>query len=177
MRWLLLAFTIALVAAACSSGTSSSSPASTTGQATRVSAPPDTAVVPGGCGATRVYKGDEPSWLDTAGAHNNPTGLPYVMAVDQTAAGFIFGYPLRAGHPINPSNKILWVVGFPRNGSPLEITGQQSGANAPSVHESEPADSWPGEIYPSIVDVPQSGCWRFDLSWAAHHDVVYLQYQ
>jgi hypothetical protein len=103
--------------------------------------------------------------------------LPYVTAVDQTAAGFIFGYPLRAGHPINPSNKILWVVGFPRNGSPLEITGQLSGANAPSVHESEPANSGPGEIYPSIVDVPQPGCWRFDLSWAAHHDVVYLQYQ
>jgi hypothetical protein len=99
------------------------------------------------------------------------------MAVDQTAAGFIFGYPLRAGHPTNPSNKILWVVGFPRNGLPLEITGQLSGADAPSLHESETAHSGPGEIYPSIVDVPQSGCWRFDLSWAGHHDVVYLQYQ
>jgi len=48
--------------------------------------------------------------MDEAGA---PADLPYVLAVPQTAAGFIFGYPLRAGHPVNPSNKILWVVDFP----------------------------------------------------------------
>ena len=112
--------------------------------------------------------------MDEAGA---PADLPYVLAVPQTAAGFIFGYPLRAGHPVNPSNKILWVVDSPRSGSLLQITGQLSDANEPSVHESVPANSGPGEIYPSIVDVPQPGCWRFDLSWSSQHAAVYLVYQ
>lgn len=177
MRRLLVFSSFVLVAAGCSSGGSQPSRALPSGQATSVSRPPDAAIVPGGCGATPIYKGYEPVWLDKAGALNNPRGLPYVLAVEETAAGFIFGYPLRAGHPTNPSNKILWVVGLPRNGSSLEITGQLSGADVSSVHESEPANSGPGEIYPSIVDVPQSGCWRFDLSWAGHRAALYLQYQ
>jgi hypothetical protein len=112
--------------------------------------------------------------MDKAGA---PADLPYVVAVPQTAAGFIFGYPLRAGHPVNPSNKILWVVDFPRSGSLLQITGQLSDANEPSVNESVPPASGPGAIYPSIVDVPKPGCWRFDLSWSSQHAAVYLAYQ
>src|SRR5438132_4574361 len=94
-----------------------------------------------------------------------------------TAAGFIFGYPLRTGHPTDRANKVLWVVRFPRNGSPLNISGQLSGANAPAVHVTQLADSGPGEIYPSIVDVPQPGCWRFDLTWSTHQATVYLEYQ
>src|SRR5438132_996081 len=112
-----------------------------------------------------------------ASDHNNPGFLPYVISMDQTAAGFIFGYPLRAGHPTDRANKVLWVVRFPRNGSPLNISGQLSGANAPAVHVTQLADSGPGEIYPSIVDVPQPGCWRFDLTWSTHQATVYLEYQ
>jgi hypothetical protein len=141
------------------------------------SPPSGASVVPGGCGATSVYQGVQPAWLVEAGAHNNPSGVPYALAVPQDAAGFIFGYPLRAGYPANPANKILWVVRFPRNESPLAVTGQLSGAFEPSVHESFSADSGPGEIYPSIVNVPQPGCWRFDLAWSGHHAAVYLEYR
>lgn len=176
MSRLVLVSAVLLFSLACSSESAASSHASPTGQAAETP-PPEASIVPGGCGATHVYKGHEPKWLEEAGAHNNPNGLPYVLDVRQTAAGFIFGYPLRAGHPANPANKILWVVRFPRSGSPLEITGQLSGASGPSVHESAPADSAPGEIYPSIVDVPQPGCWRFDLSWSGHQAAVYLKYQ
>jgi hypothetical protein len=163
-------------AVGCSSESAASSHASPTTQVTE-SMPPDASIVPGGCGATHVYKGHEPAWLDEAGAHNNPHGLPYVLAPQQTAAGFIFGYPLRAGHPVNPTNKVLWVVRSPRNGSSLDITGQLSGSSGPGVHVTQPADSGPGEIYPSIVDVPQAGCWRFDLRWSGHQAAVYLEYR
>ena len=115
--------------------------------------------------------------MDAAGAHNNPQGLPYVLSVQQTAAGFLFGYPLRAGHPTDRANKVLWVVRLPRDGSPLDITGQLSGASEPSVHVTQSAGSGPGEIYPSIVDVPQPGCWRFDLAWSGHQATVFLTYQ
>ncbi|HYT11585.1 MAG TPA: hypothetical protein VEL12_02260 [Candidatus Nitrosopolaris sp.] len=176
MSRLILISLVFVIAIGCSSETASSSHPSPSAQVAE-SLPPDASIVPGGCGATHVYKGHEPDWLDAAGAHNNPQGLPYVLSVQQTAAGFLFGYPLRAGHPTDRANKVLWVVRFPRDGSPLDITGQLSGASEPSVHVTQSAGSGPGEIYPSIVDVPQPGCWRFDLAWSGHQATVFLTYQ
>jgi hypothetical protein len=102
--------------------------------------------------------------------------LPHVIATPADAAGFIFGYPLRAGHPDNPTNKILWVVRIPRDASDLTITAHPAGAAAPSVIVVQPANSSPGEIYPSIVDVPVAGCWHLDLRWAGHDAGVDLSY-
>ena len=164
---------LAMLLAACSAAPASPSP---TGSP-HANVPAGATVVAGGCGSTTIVKGKVPAWLDEAGAHNNPDSLPYVLATPQQAAGFIFGYPLRSGHPENPSNKILWVVGWPRNGSSLEITGHPLGAAAPIVTVDRAADSSPGEIYPSIVDVPQPGCWHFDLAWAGHKASVELLYQ
>jgi len=120
--------------------------------------------VPGGCGATQVYKGGEPDWLTTAGDNNNPKGLPYFITSPATAAGFLFAYPLRAGN------------GLPRDGNQLRVLGHPLTANSPTIDQTFPANSSPGEIYPSIVDVPIAGCWHFDLSWgknAASVDLVY----
>jgi hypothetical protein len=134
-------------------------------------------MVPGGCGSSQAYQGGVPAWLDTAGAHNNPDFLPYVITDPPIAAAFLFANPLRAGHPDNPANKILWVVGQPRNGTDLQIAAHPVGATAPTIHASQPANSSPGDIYPSIVDVPQPGCWHFDLSWAGHAAAVELPYR
>ncbi len=163
-------------------GCSTSSPTST-----RLAAPSPVAspqpsaqaaqVVPGGCGATPVLNGGIPTWLDEAGAHNNPGGLPYVLASPAHAAGFLFGYPLSASRRQGPSNKILWVVGLPRNGSSLEISGHPLNALSPSVHVTQAANSSPGEIYPTIVDVPKVGCWHFDLVWSGNTTSVDLMYQ
>jgi hypothetical protein len=117
-----------------------------------------------------------PSWLDDAGAHNNPDGVPYVVGVPPHAAGFIFGYPLRAGHPQDPTNKILWVVDA-RNGSSLEIRGHPLGAATPSIVMTDDPNSSPGEIYPSIVDVPKAGCWHLELFWSGNKASVDLVYK
>jgi hypothetical protein len=177
MRGLVLVSAVALLASACSSGPTSAFHASPSGEAASVSPQPKETIVSSGCGATSVVRGGVPAWVDVAGAHNNPDGLPYVLAIPSGAAGFIFGYPLRAGHPQSPTNKILWVVGLPRNGSPLEVSGHPLNATTPSIHETQPADSGPGEIYPSVIDVPKPGCWHFDLSWAGNHATVELEYQ
>jgi hypothetical protein len=66
---------------------------------------------------------------------------------------------------------------LPRNGSSLEISGHPAKATKPTVDVVRPADSGPGEIYPSTVDVPQPGCWHFDLVWAGHHAAVELVYK
>jgi hypothetical protein len=123
-----------------------------------------------------MLDGGTPAWLDEAGAHNNPTGLRYVLAAPINAAGFIFGYPLSATRRQGPSNKILWVVGVPRHGSSLEINGHLLNSLTPTVHVTQPANSSPGEIYPTIVDVPKPGCWHFDLVWSGHTSSVDLEY-
>jgi len=127
------------------------------------------------CGSTTVVQGSIPKWLDDAGGHNNPIGLPYVVAHPELAAGFLFVQLLRVGHPENPANKILWVVRTPRTG-PLTIDGHPLGAASPTVHEILPANSGPGEIYPSFIDAPTVGCWQFDLQWANSHAQVELNY-
>ena len=129
-----------------------------------------------GCGSTAVLRGGIPDWLETAGGHNNPTFLRYVIGHPALVAGFLFSDPLRAGHPENPSNKVLWVVRMPRDGSLLTIDGHPLGATSPTVHETRPADSGPGEIYPDGVDVPSAGCWQFDLRWAHSQAQVELNY-
>ena len=47
---------------------------------------------------------------------------------------------------------------------------------APAVELREPANSGPGEIYPSFVDVPLPGCWTFTLRWHGHTDTIDLPY-
>jgi hypothetical protein len=128
--------------------------------------------VGGGCGATPLRRGAAPSWAATA----NPPRIPYALGAHREAAGFLFGHPLRAGKQVNPANKILWIVASPRGGKPLRLTGHPLGAASPVVSSSWPANSSPGEIYPSIINVPAPGCWRFTLSWNGHSDTVDLRY-
>jgi hypothetical protein len=149
-------------------------------------APSPAAVVPtsqsaqpaaGGCGGTQAQRGPVPAWVDAAAGHNVPNGLPYVTASPDVAAGFLFGYPLRAGHPQDRSNKVLWVVRTPRQGSNLQIDAHPLGAQQPVVHESRPAGSGPGEIYPDGIDVPTPGCWQLTLVWATGRAEVNLAYE
>ena len=155
---------------ACSGQAAARPTTSSTTQTTAASVSAD------GCGVTAVVRGGVPGWLDEAGGHNNPTGLRYVIGHPALAAGFLFGNPLRVGHPENPANRILWVVRTPRQGSQLVVDGHPLGATEPQVHLAQPANSSPGEIYPSIVDVPTAGCWQFDLRWAHSHAQVELNY-
>jgi hypothetical protein len=179
---------VGLVAVSCtSSGTATrttASPPTTPPSASGVRAVAPTPDIPsgaravaGGCGATVAYRGAIPAWLIEATGNNAPDGLPYVVAVPAMAAGFIFGNPLRAGHPTDPANKILWVVRTPREGAALQITVRPVAAAAPVLHQQVPANSGPGEIYPSVVDVPTAGCWHLALGWrtgAAELDLRYV---
>lgn len=146
--------------------------------ASRSPSPPASArPVSGGCGYTMAYMGAIPDWIDEAAGHNPPRGLPFVPAVPPIAAAFLFGHPLRAGHPKSSANKILWVVRGDRKGMPLGIDGHPRRSPAPTVHLSQPANAGPGGIYPSIVDVPKAGCWQFTLQWASGRAEIDLEYR
>ena len=53
----------------------------------------------------------------------------------------LFGYPLRAGAPKGRSNKILWIVRYPRRGTPLRIHAEPLAGSAHAVSALWPADS------------------------------------
>ena len=130
--------------------------------------------MPGGCSTTQVFKHGEPEWLTRAGDNNNPNDLPYFITSPPIAAGFLFAYPLQGGRAANPNNKILWVVGEPRAGNDLKVDASQSGTVSESL--TFPADSGPGDIYPSVVDVPNPGCWHFELRWGPNNATADLIY-
>ena len=149
------------------------------GASTRAGDRPARVALAGGCGATKIAHGAVPAW--TAPAFSNPGDAwppPWPHAISQrgTVVAILFGYPLRAGQPTNPANKVLWIMRLPRNGSPLTVSARPLHANAPRVSGTWPADSSPGEIYPSYVNVPAAGCWRITLRWAGHTDSIDLPF-
>jgi hypothetical protein len=152
---------LVVVAVACSAGGSSQA------------LPPGAKSVTGGCGSTALDRGARPAWTVASGG---PADLIQARGHDGQVAAFIFAYPLRAGHPENPASKILWVVRQPRDGSDLLLSGHLLSRATPTVELRRTADSGPGEIYPSIVDVPASGCWTFTLKWHGHSDTIELPY-
>ena len=137
------------------------------------------AVVAGGCGVTKLYRGRAPAWTAPAFSDSSPgpPPWPHALSARGTVVAIVFGYPLRAGNPTNPANKILWIMRLARRGSPLTIEASPLHANAPLIRHAWPADSSPGEIYPSYVNVPTAGCWRITLRWARHTDWIDLRYR
>jgi hypothetical protein len=129
----------------------------------------------GGCGNTTVMNGGVSDALQKWAGDNAPSGVPYAVAHPATVAGFLFGAPLRAPGT-GSSNKILWVVGTPRTGD-LIVEGVPLGKTSPTVRYAFPANSGPGEIYPSGVDVPLPGCWSFTLRWAGQTAAMELLYR
>jgi hypothetical protein len=111
-----------------------------------------------------------PSWARPA---NPPTGLPRVLAPDGNVLAVLFSAPFSPPMP-SQSNKILFIVRQARDGKPLTITATRAGRQ--TVHVTQSAESGPGEIYPTVVDVPSAGCWHLALAWNGHHSSVNVRY-
>lgn len=80
-----------------------------------------------GYGLSKLGNPSQPAWTLSAGS----LGIPIAVSAQDNAA-FRFG-PLRAGHPTNPSNKILWVVREPHDGQPLHVAAIPDGSAGPTV--------------------------------------------
>jgi hypothetical protein len=131
------------------------------------------------CRTTPVRHGAAPRWTAPAWSTSSPgfsSNLWFAVSAHGDAVAVLFAHPLRAGKPQNPANKVLWVVRRPRRGQPLRLHAQPIGVSARGVTTSWPANSSPGEIYPSTADVSFPGCWRFTLRWAGHVDTIALPY-
>lgn len=132
---------------------------------------PSPTAIAGGCGDTRLWTGAAPGWTADAGVGQ----LPYALSHEGNVYAGLFANPLRAGATgTGPNNKILWIVREPRDGQPLRLTLHRLDGTGETVTHSEPANSGPGEIYPSIVDVPAAGCWAITAEWAGHRATLEL---
>jgi hypothetical protein len=64
--------------------------------------------------------------------------------------------------PHERSTKILWVIKHAGTGRMLNIAGRNLTGGG-TMHQRFPVAISPANNYPSILDVPTPGCWRFQL--------------
>jgi hypothetical protein len=90
----------------------------------------------------------------------------------------LFSQPLTVGREEGPANKILWVArpaatpsADPGAAATLVITATLNGTTTRATRE---VAGGPG---PSIVDLPQAGCWHLDLRWSGRTDTMDLVYE
>lgn len=88
-------------------------------------------------------------------------------------AGILFGYPFTAPPRPDTNNKILWVARYV-DGSDLVISAQRMDGADPVGWPVERIV--PGGPGPSVIDMPEVGCWRLTLSWAGRTDRIDLDY-
>ncbi|MDG4839506.1 hypothetical protein O7631_23535 [Micromonospora sp. WMMD967] len=160
---LTLAFSMVLLAG-CTTATSGAAP--TAGAATTVSAPT-------AC-AARVETGSLPDWADAG--FSGDARVPHVFGAKGDIVAVLFAHPLRQHREDGSNNKILWVAqasttsADPTAPATLVITATLDGTDTTVTRE---VAGGPG---PSIIDVPQAGCWRLDLRWSGHTDTMDLVY-
>lgn len=82
--------------------------------------------------------------------------------------------PLHVGGPVNPRNKVLWLVR--RANGDVRLTAHPKGASSPRVlmkvaHNGDGLDQ-----VPSYDNVPFGGCWEFSVNEGKISDTLGLDY-
>lgn len=111
-----------------------------------------------------------PTWA-RAGFSDPEPSMPFVTSKSGAMVAIIFADPLISPALPNLGNKILWVTNNDDSvGDGLHITGHLENGSATMQTTVE---GGPG---PSLIDVPQPGCWQFDLAWGSHRDTIDIAY-
>jgi hypothetical protein len=112
-----------------------------------------------------------PEWARTGFSDPNPS-MPFVMGDRGDIVAIIFGYPLHSPPLPDRNNKILWVSRVSEEpGESLEIDARLDGVGDAVTREVS------GGAGPSIVDLPEAGCWHLRLRWSGHTDTMRLTYR
>jgi hypothetical protein len=137
---------------------------STTGPVTSPPAVPELSCL------TAVVTSPLPVWART-GFTPPDQAIAHVTGSKGDIVGVLFG-GLHAPTAAGEGNKILWVARVSGGaGDPdLKIHATLDGSD---VAVDRVVTGGPG---PSLVDVPQAGCWTFTLSWSGHEEQVALPY-
>jgi hypothetical protein len=118
-----------------------------------------------------VRTGVLPSWARDGFSESAPA-VPHVLSTKGNMTAILFGATLHSPTTNDPTNKILWVARvFHGDPGPLLIDAVREGT---TTHVRREVPGAPG---PSIVDLPQPGCWHLALHWGAERDSIDLTYQ
>jgi len=99
--------------------------------------------------------------------------MPHVLSASGDVVAILFGFPLASPPRADLGNKILWVD---RAGpiSPVDISAQLMVGKEPV---GEPvARRLDDGFAPSVVDLPDPGCWRLALTSGDRTDSIDLEY-
>jgi len=124
------------------------------------------------CSPAPLHRGTLPPWAGGA-----PQGTPYALGVGAHIAAFFFRHPLRAGHPTSPRNKVLWIAARGSTAKTLKISARLAGSSRPVVRFAIPSASGSDNAiaFPSIIDLPQAGCWQLALTWRDRNGTIAIQ--
>ncbi|MEV4657245.1 hypothetical protein [Micromonospora sp. NPDC049301] len=126
-----------------------------------------------GCDS-RIETGSLPDWADAG--FSGDARAPHVFGAKGDIVAVLFANPLAHVRQDGSNNKILWVSRPASTSSAtalpdaLAITATLDGTDTTVTRE---VAGGPG---PSIIDMPQAGCWHLELRWAGHTDTIDLVY-
>jgi hypothetical protein len=157
----------AVVLAGCSSATRASrEPAAPAGSA---AASAQAAPWAAGPCAPRVVNTSLPTWA-RAGFTPPDTKMRHAVSAGGDMIAALFAYPTRAWPGEGDGSKILWISRVrQRPSSPLKIDAYRDGSQRP-VHREVTSGAGP-----SLIKLPEPGCWRLKLSWSGHSDTIDLR--
>ncbi len=118
-----------------------------------------------------------PTWARAGFGEPRPR-VAYVSGDRGFIIAILFAQPLTAPPAADHTNKILWVPSPPVAGdatadpaSPdLLITARLADGSTTVTRR---VHGGPG---PSIIDLPEPGCWHLTLQWSGHTDTLELAY-
>jgi len=87
---------------------------------------------------------------------------------------FVWPEPFTSPPLLDRNSKILWELqrpGHAADSADLLITASLDRSER-LVHRRVEGHVTPGRARPSIIDVPEPGCWTFSLAWGAERDPV-----
>lgn len=141
---------------------------------TNPSHPSDAASLSASACDPQVDRGVLPVWARSGFTDPEPI-MPHEIGRSGEIAAILFGDPLSSPPSTEHTNKILWVARDGYASAPrLMISAQRmNGPASVGAPVERQVDGGPG---PSIVDLPDPGCWRLTLTWADQTDTLDLEY-
>jgi hypothetical protein len=123
--------------------------------------------------AARVETSVLPDWARQGFSEPEPS-VAHEIGRSGEIAAIVFGDQLVSPPIPDRMNKILWVPRHATSAPKLDISAQRMDGSVPV---GDPVErSVAGGPGPSIIDLPEAGCWRLTLSWADRTDSLDLEY-
>lgn len=131
-----------------------------------------TSTVAAGSTCTSVIRtGVLPSWA-RGGFSEAAPAVPHVLSTHGDFTAILFGAMLNSPPAADRNNKILWASRVTHGATrSLLIDAVRAGT---TTHVRREVPGGPG---PSIINLPQPGCWHLTLQWGANRDTIDLDYE